>query len=230
MSKRLFDIVVAALALLLASPLLLLIAVAVRCDDGGPVFFRQERVGLRGKLFLIHKFRTMRAGPGVLVTSDSDDRITRLGRILRATKLDELPQLYDVLIGRMSLVGPRPEVPRYVHCWPSVARWRILSIRPGITDPAAVAFRNESAHLADQVNPEEHYLSVLLPQKVEMYLRYVETRTILGDLRILLATVRAVLFPAGVPVPRQAPTRPTGLPAAVPDGFDRIGVRAHSDA
>ncbi|MEU4567435.1 sugar transferase [Micromonospora sp. NPDC023956] len=193
MIKRFFDIVVAAVGLVLCAPLLLVIALAIRAEDGGPVLFRQERTGRRGRPFRIHKFRSMRAAPGPEVTSDGDDRITRVGRLLRAGKLDELPQLYDVLLGRMSLVGPRPEVRRYVDHWPSVARWRILSVRPGITDPASIAYRNESAELAHADRPEEYYVSVVLPRKVELYVRYVETRSFLGDLLILARTVQAVL-------------------------------------
>ncbi|MEV0724401.1 sugar transferase [Micromonospora purpureochromogenes] len=193
MIKRSFDVVVAAVALVLCAPLLLAVAAAIKLEDRGPVLFRQERAGRRGRPFRIHKFRTMRDGPGSAVTSDTDDRITRVGRFLRASKLDELPQFYDVLIGHMSLVGPRPEVRRYVDCWPSMARWRILSVRPGITDPASIAYRNESAELAGADRPEDYYVSVVLPRKVEMYVRYVETRSFLGDLRILLRTVQAVL-------------------------------------
>ncbi|MEV0330731.1 sugar transferase [Micromonospora echinospora] len=193
MIKRLFDIVCAAVGLVLCAPLLLVIAVAIRWEDGGPVLFRQERTGRRGRPFHIHKFRSMRTAPGPEVTSDGDDRITRVGRLLRASKLDELPQLYDVLLGRMSLVGPRPEVRCYVDHWPSVARWRILSVRPGITDPASIAYRNESAELARADRPEEYYVSVVLPRKVELYVRYVETRSFFGDLLILARTVQAVL-------------------------------------
>lgn len=193
MTKRLFDVTVAVAMLLLCAPVLLAVAIAIKLEDRGPVLFRQERAGRRGRPFRIHKFRTMRDAPGIQVTSDADDRITRVGRFLRASKLDELPQFYDVLVGHMSLVGPRPEMRRYVDCWPSMARWRILSIRPGITDPAAIAYRRESAELATVAQPEEYYVSVVLPRKVELYLRYIETRSFLGDVRILARTVQAVL-------------------------------------
>ena len=191
--KRAFDAAVAAAALVVTSPLLLLVAAAVKLDSPGPVLFRQERAGQHGRMFRIHKFRTMREGPGRAVTSDSDTRITRVGRFLRASKLDELPQLYDVLAGTMSLVGPRPEVPRYVDCWPASARPQILSVRPGITDPASIAYRHESVELASASDPEQYYVSVVLPRKVEMYLTYVTTRTFRGDLQILAQTARAVL-------------------------------------
>ncbi|ASW54508.1 sugar transferase [Plantactinospora sp. KBS50] len=197
MIKRVFDLTVAALALLICAPVLLAVAVAIKLDDGGPVLFRHERAGRYGLTFRIHKFRTMRDGPGAEVTADSDARITRIGRLLRATKLDELPQFYDVLAGRMSLVGPRPEVHRYVSCWPARARHRILSVRPGITDPAINAYFNESRELAQAPHPEQYYVSVVLPRKVELYLRYVETRSFGGDLRILAATARSVLTGRG---------------------------------
>ncbi|MFB9236878.1 sugar transferase [Plantactinospora siamensis] len=195
MIKRLFDVVVSAAALLLLLPVLLVLAAAVKLDDGGPVIFRQERAGRHGRTFRMHKLRTMRSGPGPQVTADSDDRITRVGRFLRATKLDELPQFYDVLVGHMSLVGPRPEVWRYVMHWPAAARHRILSVRPGITDPTQIAFRHESAELAAVERPEEYYLSVVLPRRVEMCLRYVENRSFLGDIVILLRTAQALVRP-----------------------------------
>ena len=147
MAKRLFDLVGASLALLLLSPLLLLVALAIRLDSPGPVFFRQERVGRGGVPFRIHKFRTMRADAPALgpqVTVGQDVRITRVGHWLRSRRIDELPQFIDVLLGRMSLVGPRPEVPRYVALYPPGLRERALAVRPGITDPASAAGRDQS--------------------------------------------------------------------------------------
>jgi lipopolysaccharide/colanic/teichoic acid biosynthesis glycosyltransferase len=199
MTKRLLDLAGSAVGLLLCGPVLLAVAIAVRLDSRGPVLFRQERVGRHGRPFRIHKFRTMRVAPGPAVTSDTDDRITRVGRFLRASKLDELPQLYDVLRGRMSLVGPRPEVRRYVDHWPSAARDRILTVRPGITDPASIAYRNESAELARAADPEAHYLTVVLPRKVRLYLDYVESASLRADLSILARTVYAVARPAPDP-------------------------------
>ncbi|MFC7550575.1 sugar transferase [Plantactinospora sp. GCM10030261] len=192
MIKRIFDGTVAALALLLLAPVFLAVAVAIKLDDGGRVFFRHERVGRHGRIFRMRKFRTMRDAPGLSVTIDSDTRITRVGRFLRLVKLDELPQFLDVLCGRMSLVGPRPEVPEYVACWPVEAREVILAARPGLTDPAILAFRHESAWLARVAQPEEYYRRVLLPRKVNLYVRYVRTRSFLGDLRLLAATARAI--------------------------------------
>jgi lipopolysaccharide/colanic/teichoic acid biosynthesis glycosyltransferase len=196
--KRLFDVVAAGAGLLAASPLLLLISLAVRLDSPGPAFFRQVRVGRHGVPFEILKFRTMRcalpgAESGPLITVDSDDRITRLGRMLRRSKLDELPQLINVVRGDMSIVGPRPEVPRYVALYPEEARREILSIRPGITDEASIEFRQESALLASADDPERTYVERIMPAKIEHYRRYVRERTLLGDVRIVLRTLRKIV-------------------------------------
>ncbi len=193
-AKRTFDATVSGLGLALLSPVLAVIAVLIKRDDpSGPVFFTQERIGMHGKPFRIHKFRTMRTdNAGPLVTTAGDGRITRIGAVLRKTKLDELPQLWDVLTGRMSLVGPRPEVARYVALWPAAERELILSVRPGITDPASVRFRNESEELAQAPDPEAHYVEVLLPQKAAMYADYVRSRTFWGDLLVLVRTALAV--------------------------------------
>jgi lipopolysaccharide/colanic/teichoic acid biosynthesis glycosyltransferase len=194
MSKRAFDIVIAALALLVLSPVLLLIALIVRIESRGPAIFRQERVGLRGRSFRIHKFRTMRSDePGPLVTSTVDRRITRFGAYLRRTKLDELPQLIDVLQGSMSLVGPRPEVPVYVDHWPTAQRQAILSVRPGMTDPATIELRHEASELAAVDDVESYYVDVLLPRKVAIYVDYVATASFGEDLRIIARTLRAVV-------------------------------------
>lgn len=193
-SKRAFDLAVGAILLAAASPVMVLATVAVAAESGGPVLFRQERVGLHGEPFLIRKFRTMRQSrDGALVTVAGDSRITRVGKVLRASKLDELPQLLDVVEGRMSLVGPRPEVPKYVAQWPEDLRDAILSVRPGITDPMSVEFRNESELLAEQEDPEAFYVDEILPRKARGYAAYVSTQSLRGDLRILVRTVRAVL-------------------------------------
>lgn len=193
-AKRLVDVVVAGTGLAVLSPVLLIVALGVRLGSRGPIIFRQERVGRDGLPFRIHKFRTLRTGlGGPLISATHDPRATRVGVVLRRTKLDELPQLLDVLVGDMSLVGPRPEVPRYVARWPIEARETILSVRPGITDPASIALRNESDELASAADPEDYYVTTLLPRKVVMYVDYVTSRTLVGDLRILVATVGAVL-------------------------------------
>ena len=193
MAKRLFDVVLSALGLLLLAPLLLLIALWVKLDSPGPVLFRQERVGRNGRPFLIHKFRTMRvdkAGPQITV--GADPRITRSGRLLRASKLDELPQLWDVLRGAMSLVGPRPEVPRYVAMYPAELREIVLSVRPGITDLASLEFRHESELLASAADPEREYVEVVMLQKLALARRYVETASLAQDLRIIWRTLLAL--------------------------------------
>lgn len=191
--KRTLDLVVAWVGLLASSPVLLAAAVAVRLSSRGPILYRQERVGRGGVAFEILKFRTMRldaAGP--VVTVANDPRITTAGRVLRSTKLDELPQLWNVARGDMSLVGPRPEVARYVAMWPADAKDEILSVRPGITDPASIEFRRESEILAAAADPERHYVEVILPRKVELYREYVRSRSLTGDLRVLGETLRSV--------------------------------------
>jgi lipopolysaccharide/colanic/teichoic acid biosynthesis glycosyltransferase len=191
MAKRCFDLVVAFLALLLLSPLLLGIALWIRLDSPGPALFRQERVGRHGRPFRIHKFRTMRTGAaGLPLTVGRDGRITRAGRWLRSRRLDELPQLIDVLKGDMSLVGPRPEVPRYVAHYPAALREAVLSVRPGITDPASLAHLDEDALLARAADPERAYVEQVLPRKLELAARYARSATLASDLRILLRTLR----------------------------------------
>ena len=193
-AKRAFDVAVSAVGLVVLSPVFLGVAVAIKLTDGGPVFFRQERVGMGGQVFRIHKFRSMRvANEGALVTSANDSRITPVGAFLRKTKLDELPQLIDVLVGDMSVVGPRPEVPRYVELWGEETRREILSIRPGITDPAAIAFRNEQDELAAADDPERHYVEVILPKKVAMYRDYAQHRSLVGDLAVIVRTFAAIV-------------------------------------
>lgn len=193
MAKRAFDIVCAALGLALLAPLLLVLAVWIKLDSAGPVFFRQERVGRHGKPFLIHKFRTMRAdNAGPQITIGADPRITRSGVFLRRSKLDELPQLWDVLRGAMSLVGPRPEVPKYVVFYPEELRRLVLSVRPGITDPASLHYRNESERLAAASDPEREYIEVVLPAKLALAADYVRQASLAGDLRLILKTIFAL--------------------------------------
>lgn len=195
MAKRLFDLLLAALGLLLLAPLLLAVALWIKLDSRGPVLFRQERVGRFGRPFLIHKFRTMRVEAPALgpqITVGADARITRAGRFLRASKLDELPQLWDVLRGAMSLVGPRPEVPRYVALYPAELRELVLSVRPGITDPASLRFRHESELLAQAADPEREYVEVVLPAKLRLAADYVRQAGLLADLRLILATLGAL--------------------------------------
>jgi lipopolysaccharide/colanic/teichoic acid biosynthesis glycosyltransferase len=193
MVKRVFDVVVAGCGLLLLSPLFVLLALAIRIDSPGPVFFRQERIGRHGRPFRIHKFRTMRAGAaGAAITVGADPRITRVGAWLRRTKLDELPQLIDVLAGSMSLVGPRPEVPRYVALYPETTRTKVLSVRPGITDLASIEYRDESEQLARAADPEHEYVHVVMPRKLRLAEAYVEQASLALDLRLIVRTLAAV--------------------------------------
>jgi lipopolysaccharide/colanic/teichoic acid biosynthesis glycosyltransferase len=195
MSKRAFDLLAASIGLILLSPLFALIALWIRLDSPGPVFFRQLRVGRNGVLFDILKFRTMvyRPDDGRQLTVGRDQRITRAGRLLRHYKLDELAQLINVVQGTMSLVGPRPEVPRYVACYPPEVRALVLSVAPGITDWASILYKEESTILGRALDPEQAYLETILPTKLEYYLRYVRERSFWLDLRIIFRTLAAIV-------------------------------------
>lgn len=193
--KRLFDVVVAAFLLALALPGMLLVAAAIRIDDGGPVFFFQRRVGRGGREFFIWKFRSMRQDAervGPALTSAGDSRITRFGELLRASKLDELPQLVNVLRGEMSLVGPRPEVPKYVAFYDESQR-RALDVRPGITDPASLRFFDECELLAQAADPHVAYVERIMPYKLRMNLAYIERANVATDCVILLCTALRIL-------------------------------------
>ena len=199
MPKRAFDVLGAALVLALLWPLLLAVALWVRLDSPGPALYRQQRVGRHGRLFRIHKFRTMQAAAGGLPIAVGDDpRITRAGRWLRRTRVDELPQFIDVLAGHMSLVGPRPEVPRYVAQYPPQLRDRVLALRPGITDPAALEHIDDGALLARAADPEREYVQVILPLKLQRSVDYAESASLRSDLCVLAHTLRRL---ARVPRP-----------------------------
>lgn len=196
MAKRAFDLAVAALLLLLLSPLMAAIAAWIKLDSPGPVFFRQTRVGRHGVPFRIHKFRTMgvdAAQRGGALTVGADARITRAGAWLRPRRLDELPQLIDVLQGTMSLVGPRPEVPEYVAHYPDALRAHALATRPGITSPGALEFLDEAALLARAADPEREYIDVILPRKVQLAADYAQQAGLRTDLAVLWATLRRLL-------------------------------------
>ena len=194
--KRAFDLAASGIGLLLLSPLLLALAAWIRLDSPGPVFFRQERIGLRGRPFRIYKFRSMRVDhSGPQITVGADDRITRSGHIIRAYKLDELPQLLNVFLGDMSLVGPRPEVPRYVALYPADVRAEVLSVRPGITDLASVQYRSESTLLAQSADPERTYVDTILPAKLALCRQYVRERSLGLDLKIIGMTLGILLKP-----------------------------------
>ncbi len=196
-ASRLLDCCVASLLLLLCAPMLLWAAAAVTVTSPGPVFYRQERVGLGGQIFQIWKFRTMFTGTcnsaGPLVTAQDDCRITPLGRHLRSWKLDELPQLFNVLRGDMSLVGPRPQVPRFVDRFDPGLRRIVLSVRPGMTGPTALFFRHEEFLLSGQPQREQFYLSQIMPVKLQMDAEYVRRRSLGSDLQVLADTAYLVL-------------------------------------
>jgi len=193
MMKRLFDFLSALIGLIVLSPLLLITSVVIKLTSPGPVFHRGERVGLNGKVFKLYKFRTMivnaaKMGPGI--TAQNDPRITRVGQLLRATKIDELPQLINVLKGDMSLVGPRPEDPRYVAQYTPEQK-RILSVRPGITSAASLAFRKEEQMLSGP-NWERMYCAEVLPAKLTMDLDYFSHRTLFSDIFLIIRTILSI--------------------------------------
>lgn len=195
MLKRLMDVVISGCALLVLWPLLLLIALAIKIDDPGPVFYRQVRVGRNGKEFRIFKFRTMVVDAdkkGLQITVGRDSRITRVGAFLRKTKLDELAQLLNVLAGEMSFVGPRPEVPKYVDLYTPYQR-QVLLVRPGITDYASIAYRNENDLLEGAQDPERMYIDEIMPAKIELNMKYLQEISPLADIRLILSTVVAVI-------------------------------------
>jgi len=194
-ARRALDLVASAVGLVLLSPVLAAVAVAIAATSPGPVFFRQERVGRGGSPFRIFKFRSMRVDAeavGGQLTVDGDPRVTRVGAFLRASKIDELPQLINVLVGDMSLVGPRPEVPRYVALYTPDQR-RVLAVRPGITDPASIRYRDEAAVLARAEDPERAYVDEVLPHKLAINLAYLDRRTLASDVGVILATLWRLL-------------------------------------
>lgn len=195
MAKRIFDLFFVAPAILILSPMLALLALWVKFDSRGPVIFRQRRVGRYGREFQILKFRTMVVNAeqlGLKVTAANDPRVTRIGRFLRHYKLDELPQLFNILVGDMSLVGPRPEVPEYVSKYPSATRELVLSVRPGLTDWASIMYRNESEQLAGSTDRERTYLEEILPRKLAYCEMYVRQHSLALDFMLILRTLVCV--------------------------------------
>lgn len=196
MLKRLFDIVLSIIGLIILSPVLLLVSLLIKLEDGGPVFYRGIRVGKDGKPFRIFKFRTMVPDAekmGVYSTADDDPRITRIGRILRKYKIDELPQLINVLKGEMSFVGPRPEVPAYVEKFTEEER-KILSVRPGITDWASLWDVDEGAILAGSPDPDKAYEELIRPTKIHLQLKYVREHSFLTDIKIIILTLLSIIL------------------------------------
>ena len=193
--KRLFDIVASGIGLLILSPILLIIAIWIKLDSKGPVFYRQVRVGWHNKDFRIFKFRSMRVGAdkGSLVTiGGGDPRVTRSGYWIRKFKLDELPQLINVFIGDMSLVGPRPEVRHYVDYW-TPEQMHVLDVRPGITDPASIKFRNENELMEKADDPEKYYIEVIMQEKMKLYLEYVNNHSFWGDIGLIFKTFWTII-------------------------------------
>lgn len=193
--KRLFDIVASACGLILLSPLFFIVSVWIKLDSTGPVFYRQVRVGRYNKDFKIFKFRSMRVGAdkGSLVTiGGRDPRVTRIGYYLRKFKIDELPQLINVFIGDMSLVGPRPEVRHYVNYW-TPEQLHVLDVRPGITDPASIKFRNENELMESAEDPESFYINVIMQEKLKLYLEYVHNASFWYDIKLIFKTIYTVV-------------------------------------
>ncbi|HOP79113.1 MAG TPA: sugar transferase [Armatimonadota bacterium] len=196
LTKRLFDLTFALPGLIVLSPLFILITLLIFMDDKGPVIFAQQRAGKNGKLFLMYKFRTMIAGAesfGRQLTVGEDKRITRTGSLLRKTKLDELPQLINVVLGNMSLVGPRPEVPKYVALYTPEQR-EVLKLTPGITDPASIKYRNESDILSNSSNPEQTYIEQIMPDKIRLNLEYAAHASLITDFTLILKTIARLAF------------------------------------
>jgi lipopolysaccharide/colanic/teichoic acid biosynthesis glycosyltransferase len=203
---RVFDFLAGLVALIALAPVLLIVAAVVLLDDGRPVFFHQKRVGRNGRLFEIWKFRTMRtANQGRAITAAGDERVTGAGAWLRKLKLDELPQLFNVVKGDMSLIGPRPEVPEFVELDDAV--WQaVLAVRPGITDLASLLYRDEEHLLKPANDPAEFYRAAVLPAKLRLNLQYLETRSWRRDMKLLWLTARYSFFPRGFDPHRVART------------------------
>lgn len=193
--KRLFDILASGCGLLVLSPIFIIVAIWIKLDSPGPVFYRQTRVGRHNKDFRIFKFRSMRVGSdkGSLVTiGGRDPRVTRSGYFIRKFKIDELPQLINVFTGDMSLVGPRPEVRHYVNYW-TPEQMRVLDVRPGITDPASIRFRNENELLEKAKDPERYYIDVIMQEKIKLYLEYVEKSSFWYDIKLIFQTFKVII-------------------------------------
>lgn len=193
--KRLFDLVFSFFGIIILSPFLVFITILVKLSSKGPVFYKQSRVGMNGKDFKIFKFRTMYLGSdkkGLLTVGGRDPRVTPVGYFLRKFKLDELSQLFNVFLGEMSLVGPRPEVRKYVNHY-SKSDLMVLTVRPGITDYASIAFRNENEMLKEAKHPEKKYIEEIMPAKLKLNKKYILEKGILTDLNIILKTVQVIL-------------------------------------
>lgn len=194
--KRIFDIIFSLLGLIVFSPVMLILAMMIKLDSSGPVFYRGARVGKKGKIFHIFKFRTMvqdAENIGGSSTSDDDSRITDIGKVLRKYKLDEMPQLIDVFRGKMSIVGPRPEVEHYVNMFTDEEKV-ILDVHPGITDWATLWNPDEGALLAGSTDPERTYMEEIRPEKIKLQLKYIKERSFFSDIKIIFLTIKAILI------------------------------------
>ena len=189
--KRVFDIVLSLCGLLLLSPLFIITAVLIKVTSKGDIFYIQKRVGQGFKEFDLYKFRSMKNEKGLQITSKDDPRITKVGKFIRKTKIDELPQLLNVLKGDMSLVGPRPEVKKYVELFQEDYK-KILSIKPGITDLAAIEYRNEEEILSSYHDKERAYIETILPTKIELYYKYIKNISFFNDIIIILKTLKVI--------------------------------------
>lgn len=194
MLKRIFDIILSLFGLILLSPFMIIIAILIKLDSKGSVFFKQVRVTKNGREFKIFKYRTMKVGSDKYsqITVGKDNRITKIGSFLRKYKLDEIPQLINVLIGDMSLVGPRPEVPKYVALYTDEQK-EILKVRAGITDYASIEFSNENDILADEADPEKAYIEKIMPKKIELNKKYLSEISVITDIKIILLTIKKIL-------------------------------------
>lgn len=195
MIKRIFDIICSAMGLVVLAPLLLFIALWIKKDSKGPVFFRQTRVGLNGEYFRIHKFRSMYTDSEAKgrLTIGSDSRITPSGHFIRKYKVDELAQLIDVLIGKMSLVGPRPEVPEFMNQYSPDERKIILSVRPGLTDKASIKMIDENEILSQYDDPTQAYVDIIMPIKAKYYIEYAQNHSLMGDIKIIFQTIFKII-------------------------------------
>ncbi len=194
--KNIFDFIFGLIGLIILSPIILIISIIVKMTSDGPVFFLQKRVGLNGKPFSIFKFRTMvdnAENEGLKITTDSDERITKVGSFLRKFKLDELPQIFNILNGDMSFVGPRPEVPKYVSLY-TLEQRRVLTVKPGVTDLASIIFKNENELLGQSEDPERTYIEKIMPEKLRINLEYVENISLFNDIRLIFKTIKEVFF------------------------------------
>lgn len=195
MLKRLFDIVVSGIGLIVLFPLFIVIAVWIKSDSKGEIFFRQTRVGLHGRLFKIHKFRTMTVNSEQKggLTIGNDMRVTKAGKFLRKYKLDELAQLIDVFIGKMSLVGPRPEIPEFMNLYSEYEYQQILSVKPGITDRASIEMVDENEVLSKYENPRQAYIDIIMPMKAKYYLEYVNNQSFITDVKLIIMTILKII-------------------------------------